>query len=161
MKQKITLRKATESDLDAINQVIIAAVMSWQLPDRVKRLSLSSYYYDVADLMHLTLWLAQDKKNKAVGVAGWEPADPTDLPKNRNGLLLHGLYVLPGMHGHGLGKRLLKLMEQQAAERRYDGVMVKAQADAINFFLHHGYEDLPVEDKVRHYSHRMWKNIKQ
>lgn len=154
------LRKAVATDLPTINPVIEAAVMSWQLPERVKRLSLSSYYYDTADLMHLTLWLAEDDEQRAVAVAGWEPADATDLPPNTVGLLLHGLYVLPKRHKQGLGQRMLKLTEQHAAEGGYDGVLVKAQADAIGFFQHNGYQDLPVEDNVRHYSHRMWKKIK-
>lgn len=158
---KYTLRQATEADLPLVNQVIEAAIMSWKLPERVKRLSLSSYRYDAADLMHLTLWLAESNEREVVGVAGWEPADPSDLPNNSAGLLLHGLYVLPALHGQGLGQRLLRLTERHAIEDDHNGVLVKAQPDAIGFFQHHGYQDLPVEDNIRHYSHRLWKNIKQ
>lgn len=154
------LSLATAADLPAINQVVEAAIMSWQLPERVKRLSLPSYRYDTADLMHLTLWVAESDAGKIAAVAGWEPADPLDLPAYTKGLLLHGIYVLPELQGQGLGQRLIKLTEHHAAEGNYDGVLVKAQADAIGFFQRQGYQDLPVEDNARHYSHRMWKNIK-
>ena len=159
-----TLRRGTAADLPAVNQVIEAAIMSWRLPERVKRLSLPSYRYDAADLMHLTLWLVTDNEgeseDKFVAVAGWEPADATDLPAEVKGLLLHSLYVLPELHGKGLGQRLLKLAEHHAATGSYDGVLVKAQVEAIGFFQRQGYQDLPVADDIRHYTYRMWKNIK-
>ena len=154
-----TFRPATPIDLPTVNHVIEAAVMNWQLPERVKRLSLSSYRYDAADLMHLTLWLAENDRGEAVAVAGWEPADTTDLPDGKLALLLHGLYVLPTLHGKGLGQRLLELTEHSAAKDGYDRVLVKAQTEAISFFRHHDYQELPIEDDVRHYSHRLWKNI--
>ena len=159
VKMEYVLRPATEADLPAINQVIETAVMSWQLPERVKRLSLPSYRYDATDLMHLTLWLAENDKGEAVAIAGWEAADATDLSDGLRGILLHGLYVLPDLHGHGLGQSLLALTERNAKESGYDGILVKAQTEAIGFFQRQGYGDLPVEDDARHYSHRMWKNI--
>ena len=57
MKQKlgIRLRPLAAADLDSTNAVIEAAMMTWSLPKRLKRLSLSSYRYDPTDLEHLTL----------------------------------------------------------------------------------------------------------
>ncbi|WP_245795405.1 hypothetical protein [Thioalkalivibrio denitrificans] len=40
MEPNTTLRAGDKSDLPAINAVIERAVMTWRLPDRVKRLSL-------------------------------------------------------------------------------------------------------------------------
>ncbi len=48
----VKVRAETKIVLDAINHVIEAAVMIWDLPERVKRLSLSSYYYTEQDLNH-------------------------------------------------------------------------------------------------------------
>ena len=161
MDAKIRLRLAVEPDLLAINTVIEAAVMSWQLPERVKRLSLPSYRYDAADLLSLVIWVAEDEAGSTVGLAGCEPADPADTPERCAGLLLHGLYVLPTCHGQGLGRRLLQYTEQYAVRQGYVGVLVKAQTAAVGFFSKQGYEPLPVEDSVRHYSHRLWKNTEK
>ena len=54
----INLRPALKTDLDAINRVIEAAVMTWKLPERVKRLSLPSYRYTLADFAHLEMVVA-------------------------------------------------------------------------------------------------------
>ncbi len=40
---KVPIRPANQADLETINGVIESAVMTWRLPDRVKRLSLPSY----------------------------------------------------------------------------------------------------------------------
>lgn len=37
--EHMTLRPATADDLEAVNRVIENAVMTWDLPDRVKRLA--------------------------------------------------------------------------------------------------------------------------
>ena len=54
----INIRPANTDDLDAINQVITRGVMTWNLPERVKRLSLPSYHYDKLDLQHFQILLA-------------------------------------------------------------------------------------------------------
>ena len=68
------LRPATPTDLDAINAVIERAVMTWNLPHRVKRLTLPSYRYNAHDLDHLHMVLAGDAGHAVLGVAAWEPA---------------------------------------------------------------------------------------
>ncbi|GAB6039601.1 hypothetical protein [Endothiovibrio diazotrophicus] len=42
MPGMVNLHRAGPADLEAINRVVEGAVMSWQLPERVKRLSLPS-----------------------------------------------------------------------------------------------------------------------
>lgn len=155
----LQLTLAGPDDLPALNQVIAAAIMGWQLPERVKRLSLPSYYYDLADLHHLQIWLATDSQGEIHGLAGWEEADAADLPARVRGVLLHGIYVHPTRQGQGIGQDLLAHIEQLAASKHYPGVLVKAQADAVGFFQQQGYRLLPVEDRVRHYSHRLWKAL--
>ena len=76
----VTLREASKADLVAINQVIDAAIMTWKLPERVKRLSLPSYHYKEHDLQHIKLIVAEDDKQNIIGVAAWEQADPNDAP---------------------------------------------------------------------------------
>jgi len=153
-----TLRPATVADLAAINQVISAAVMAWALPERVKRLALPSYHYHAHDLKHLDLHLTCVGPSIA-GVAAWEEADPRDCPAGQRGLLLHGLYIAPTWQRHGLGRRLLATATQAARDGGYAGLLVKAQPDAIGFFVEQGLEALPLLDPVRDYPHRYWRTI--
>jgi len=81
----VKLRPLTAVDLDGANAVIEAAIMTWQLPDRVKRLSLPSYRYDSNDLAHLTLVGAVDEADAIVGVVSWEAASASDTPNGVRG----------------------------------------------------------------------------
>lgn len=152
----IAIRPAAPADLPAINHVIEAAVMTWDLPDRVKRLSLPSYRYDELDFQHLTMTVAANADGRVVGVAAWEAAEARDCPPGKRGLLLHGLYVDPAAQRAGIGSALLDMAAEAARATGVDGVLVKAQADAVPFFSARGLTALPVEDPTRHYQHRYW-----
>lgn len=153
------LRPAMPADLPAINAVIERGVMAWQLPERVKRLSLASYLYHPHDLEHLHIVVAEDAANAIIGVAAWEPAKLRDVPAGQHGLLLHGIYVDPPQQHHGVGTRLLAAALDAARESGKDGLLVKAQADADGFFAAHGLQRLPVLDPARDYPHRFWKIV--
>ena len=157
----VTLREASKADLVAINQVIDAAIMTWKLPERVKRLSLPSYHYKEHDLQHIKLIVAEDDKQNIIGVAAWEQADPNDAPANYSPLLLHGIYVYPEKHHQGIGKQLLHAAEQAAIKQNYDGLLVKAQASAAGFFVAQGMRPLSIENENRDYAHRYWKLIEK
>ena len=116
-----TIRPAVEADLDSINRVIKAAVMTWELPERVKRLSLPSYYYTALDLEHLDIIVAEDDQQHIIGVAAWEPADARDTPAGSSALLLHGLYVDPPRQRQGIGRRLFEAAETAAGRHQYHG----------------------------------------
>ena len=149
------LRQAHADDLPAINGVVERAIATWQLPERVKRLSLPSYRYHAHDLVHLHLVVAEDADHALVGVATWEPANPHDLPAGQCGLLLHGLYVDPAHQRRGVGSQLLDAATEAARTQGLAGVLVKAQADARGFFEVRGLQRLPVEDPAQ-YPHRFW-----
>jgi GNAT superfamily N-acetyltransferase len=155
----LQLRPALVGELDALNAVIERAVSTWDLPDRVKRLSLPLYRYDAHDLDTLDVALIESAGRRIVAVATWEPAEVADTPDGSPGLLLHGLYVDPGLARQGLGTRLLQAAEEAARVRGVAGVLVKAQRDAEGFFLSRGFEPLPVRDPDRHYPHRLWKPL--
>jgi GNAT superfamily N-acetyltransferase len=152
----VTLRPANTADLPAINAVIEAAVMTWKLPERVKRLALPSYRYSTLDMAHLHIVLAETPDDGIVGVAAWEPAEAKDLPAGRRGMLLHGLYVSPARWHQGIGAKLLDGALSAALARGMDGLLVKAQADAVGFFTAQGMVHLAEEDRDRHYVHRYW-----
>ena len=153
------LRPAVLGDLDQINALVGRTVMTWSLPERVKRLALPIYHYDPQDMEHLCILVAEEGAAVLVGVAAWEPADPRDCPQGRRGLLLHGLYVDPDCQGLGLGSRLLAAAADAAREQGYDGLLVKAQADAVGFFRARGLEPLACEDPDRDYANRFWMDL--
>lgn len=155
---EITIRAANKDDLPALNRVIEAAVMTWDLPERVKRLSLPSYRYDELDLDHHSTVVAETEGNTVVGVAAWEAATARDCPPGKSGLLLHGLYVEPSCKGRGIGSALLQQALDAATQAGVDGLLVKAQADALGFFERQGMGLLPAEDEERQYANRLWRN---
>lgn len=155
----LVLRIGTAADLPAINSVVEAAVMTWDLPDRVKRLAIPSYRYGEHDLDYLELIVATNSDDRILGVAGFEPADPKDTPADHYALLLHGLYVVPAQHRQGIGRRLLQAVEDAACKRGFDGLLVKAQAGSDGFFIAQGMAELPVSDTERDYPHRFFKAI--
>lgn len=152
----VQVRPAGTDDLGALNGVIERAVMTWKMAERVKRLSLPSYRYHAHDLDHLHVVVAEDAAHAIVGVAAWEGTAARDVPDDGRGLLLHGLYVEPDRQHQGIGSRLLDAAVSAAREGGFDGLLVKAQADANEFFAAHGLQRLPVVDPVRDYPHRYW-----
>jgi predicted N-acetyltransferase YhbS len=155
----VTIRPADKTDLDAINRVIESAVMGWQLPERVKRLSLPSYRYDTLDFDHLEMVVAEDDEQQIIGIASWQQADSNDSPANQSALLLHGIYVEPASQHRGIGRQLFHSAEKAARKHGYQGLLVKAQQDASAFFIAQGMHRLQTEDPSRQYANRFWKDI--
>lgn len=152
----LRLRRAQPEDLEAVNALIGRAIQSWGLPERVQRIGLPLYLYHAGDLGFLEFTVAEDTCGSIIGVAAWEPADPKDTPRGRSALLLHGIYVEPRWHRRGIGSRLLAAAVQAAANNHHDGLLAKAQADAIPFFEAIGLERLPVSNPASDYPHRFW-----
>jgi GNAT superfamily N-acetyltransferase len=132
--------------------------MTWDLPERVKRLSLPSYRYTALDFEHLNMVVAEDATHNIMGVAAWEQADPKDPPKEKSALLLHGIYVDPFHCNKGIGRQLFLAAEQAVKEARFDGLLVKAQAGATGFFLAMGMQLLPLDNPKQQYANRFWKS---
>lgn len=153
----INIRPARESDLAAINRVIDAAVMTWDLPERVKRLSMPSYHYTAIDLAHYEILVALEAEN-IVGVVAWDKeAHPV---QQQRGLLLHGIYVQPDKQRQGIGRHLFMLAERAVLQNGMDGLLVKAQKDAEAFYHARGMHKLVVADHDREFANRYWKVIK-
>jgi len=154
---KIDISPVNETDLDTINRVIEAAIMTWALPQRVKRLSLQLYRYSRTDLVHLDMVVAKDHNRRIAGVAAWEEADPKDAPAGRRALLLHGIYVDPAQHRQGIGRRLFDVAEAAVCQHQCDGLLVKVQQDASAFFESMGMHRLTVDEPRHQYANRFWK----
>lgn len=158
-KGELYIRPADEIDLDALNRVIEVAVMTWALPERVKRLSLPVYRYTRQDLAHLGMVVADDQQGRVVGVAAWEEADPKDAPAGHSALLLHGIYVDPSRHRQGIGRQLFAAAEAAVSRYQCDGLLVKSQQDATEFFISLGMRRMDVDEPLRQYAHRLWKDL--
>lgn len=154
----IDIRLAGQADLEAINRVIEAAVMTWDLSDRVIRLSLPVYRYDCVDLDHLDIVLAEDRRQNVIGIAAWEQTDAKELPPGNRALSLHGIYVDPSCHQQGIGSKLFRIVEEAACKRGLDGLLVKAQQDANGFFISQGMQHLQAEEPLHQYANRFWKS---
>lgn len=154
----IDIRPAGKADLEAINRVIEAAVKTWHLPDRVKRLSLPAYRYDGVDLDHLDVVLAEDGGRKIIGIAAWEQADTKELSAGKRALSLHGIYIDPSHHRQGIGSKLFRVVEEAVCKNGYDGLLVKAQQGSNGFFISRGMQRLRADDSLHQYANRFWKN---
>lgn len=154
---RYAIRTAKAEDLSALNEVIEACVMNWNLPERVRRLTVDSFTYKHHDLEHLELVLAEALGGEIIGVAAWESLSKDQLPEDKNGLLLHGLFVAPEHQHRGIGSRLVQAVMNSVRAKGVDGLLVKAQADATGFFHTQGFVNLPVEDATRDYPNRMWR----
>lgn len=153
----ITLRTAKVADLEQLNRVIDAAIMTWDLPDRVKRLSRFSFHYTSVDLQHFEIIVAKSQ-DKIAGVVAWD-RQAQAVTGRQHGLLMHGLYVDPAMQHRGIGTRLFRCAERAVIEAHQDGLWVKAQKDAEAFYQACGMHKLPARDHGRGYAHRYWKSL--
>lgn len=158
MSDQEDIRDAREADITSVNEVIAAAIDTWTLPARVKRLALPVYRYTSEDLGHLTLRVLEQDAG-VIAVAAWEPADLRDLPHPGSGILLHGMYVHPAYHRRGLATKLLADGARTARAGRHDGILVRAQSGAEGFFTRRGFKRLPVRDEARDYAGRLWSPL--
>lgn len=154
----LSFRPARQWDHLLINHVIEQAVMSWDLPERVKQLSVSSYYYHEYDFEHFRIIVAEFSGD-IVGVVAWE-LQPVTIQDSKKALVLHGLFVNPLHHKKGIGSKLFQFAVKAASKEGYDGVLVRVQKDAEGFFEKMGMKKLDVVDDRRDYAHRFWKPLK-
>ncbi|APZ41759.1 GNAT family N-acetyltransferase [Acidihalobacter ferrooxydans] len=153
----VTLRPASARDLAAINAIVESCVMGWKLPNRVKRLALSSYLYRPHDFDYMDILVALTAQDAIIGVAALEPVDPNELPPTRTALLLQGLYIDPDHQRQGVGKHLVDAARATARANKLDGLLVKAQNDASGFFRRCGFTPLAVNSPEIDYANRWWR----
>jgi N-acetylglutamate synthase-like GNAT family acetyltransferase len=155
--QGITIRPANKDDLRSINQVIEKALMTWKLPDRVKRLVLPSYFYDEVDLEHFLIFVAAET-DSIIGVASLDTQSQR-VEGNYSALLLHGMFIDPARQRSGIGSQLLEHAEDLIREYKVDALIVKVQKDAEEFFKAKGLKKLAVNDPDREYENQYWKLV--
>ena len=120
-------RPARLSDLEGINKLIESAVMNWPMPTRLKRRAALVLQYDAVDLDHFSLFVC-GRGAEILGVAA------LDLHHSPGQGLLHGLFVLPIIQGHGIGKQLMQMAFDWAAENHLESVLIKAEGVSASYF---------------------------
>ena len=130
--------------------------MNWNLPERIKRLALPVYRYTPTDYEHLEIIVAERDDKGIVGVAACEIAEAAEVP-GKSALLLHGLYVRPDFQHEGIGSQLFETVEALVPEHGCDGLLVKAQTDAVGFFEVQGMQQLESIKPDSDYALRFWK----
>ena len=156
---QIALRRARASDLQSVNNLIAAAIDTWSLADRVKRISLPLYRYHEDDLRDMQLVVAHSSDDEIFGIAALEQAYATDLFGGLEASVLHGIYVAPNLHRNGVGSALLEKIENMARSNDTEVLLVKARPEAMSFFSSHGFGTLPTRDHLRDYPYQLYKRL--
>ena len=151
----VEVRGAVAPDLPKINKLIDMAVMNWPMPTRLKRLASPILRYDRVDLGFLKVFVATFN-GQVVGVAAWDVATFQVQPDGADGLF-HGLYVLPLIHGQGVGKKLMSTVFDDARCHQVNGLLIKAQRVSKNYFAHQGIQALSVVEGD--YPYKYWKAL--
>lgn len=159
LTEMISAHEANASDLHTVNRAIHESLVSWGLPERVRRLATPSLSYNETDLQHMTVILMTNAEGAGIAVAAWEEASSTEMPANARGVLLHGLYVIPHYQRRGLGTRLIELVAKRLTEQRMDGMSVRAWRDSIAFFLSRGFAPMDAECRPDIYPRRLWRAL--
>jgi N-acetylglutamate synthase-like GNAT family acetyltransferase len=91
--------------------------------------------YDLVDFDHFDLFVCERGKD----ILGVSAVDLSFAPTKG---LLHGLFVLPIIRGHGIGKQLMQLGFGWAADNQLESVLMKAEGVSVSYFQKLGFEPL-------------------
>jgi len=155
----LLVRTAGVDDLSTVNAIVDAAVDTWALPERVRRLSAPSLRYGRVDLTHMEILLAENETGQAVGAAALEHADEIDTPEARRALLLHGLYVRPARQRSGVGAHMVRQVMGIARARGVDGVSTRVWRESEAFFVALGFVPFGDAAAASRHPRRMWKPL--
>lgn len=148
----------SDDSITAINQVIESSIQAWQLSDRLYRLSINAYRYSPSDWIDHRFYGLMDQNNTLVGVLVFNE-DASELPDYHQCLQIHGLYVCQNRQGQGVGSQCID--EAVILTRKLDlnALFVKAHESAVGFFKHQGFNEIPVQDALRDYPHRLVRSV--
>jgi len=158
--ERISVHEATASDLHTVNGIITESIVSWGLPDRVRRLATPSLTYNESDLKHMSVIFLINADGSGIAMAAWEEASGLDVPENTKEFLIHGLYVVPACQQRGLGTRLIELVANRISHRKSGGMTVRAWRDSVAFFLSRGFAPIKPDSSTDTYPQRLWRSLR-
>lgn len=136
---------ARSEDLEKINRLIEAAIGTWPIGSRLRRLVATPLRYNWVDFQDFEMVLCY-KAAAEIGVAVWQPDAPLQMAESHQATLLHGLYVAPDAQGYGVGRGLLSEIAQRARARNQDTLYVRAERFATGFFRRVGGRQLQAQE---------------
>lgn len=146
------LFRCSAEDLPQVNAIVMAAVMAWPLPERVRRLSAPLLCYRDTDLADHVIELAGPREVPDAVIAWMH--DSRHAPPY---VLLHGIYVKPELQRSGSGRRLVEAVRQRAFGVGAAGVLIKAERVSVPFFERLGLLRLPPDTGPGGaYAYRFW-----
>ncbi len=153
---RIELREIGATELDMANHMVTAAIETWDMPPRLRRLVAGTHRYEAGDFQTMRLFLLQTQSEETAGVLAVEDYPGTEADCPDRVLLLHGLYIHPEHQHRGIGRAAVAATRRLALDNGFAGVLVKAHASANAFFAGLGLTHLPVRDEKSDYPHRYW-----
>lgn len=153
--QSFSVREAAVCDLPLVNWVITSAVNSWNLSDRLKRLSLSLLHYDAVDLQDYEI-LVYFRDEYPLAVGAWEFGPSYAGPDGMPSALFHGLYVRADFQGLGIGQQMQGTVADRARAQGFGGLFVKSQRVSTGYFVQQGFSRT---QGTGVYPYQFWKSI--
>lgn len=129
----VAIRPAHRSDLDAVNAVVEAAVLSWARARQLKPASLPDYGYSPADLDRCILLLVVGSQRHILGVAACGCAESREPACGGDALRLDGPYVHPDHHQSGIGPQIVAEACALARRQGRDGLLVAPRVQDQGF----------------------------
>lgn len=153
----LRVRPADQADLAVINNIVITAIDTWGLAQRVHRLAQRSLAYTRFDLEYMRMVLGENETGDEIATALWELE--ADVSNNFSSILLHGIYVLPGYQRCGVGVRMIEHVMNIAKKDGIDRIAVKAWRGSEEFFLKLGFNSPQDAGRKTLYPRRLWKAV--
>lgn len=132
-----TIREAAPSDRDGIWSVFLASVLELcgTHYDREEVLGWARSLEPESFTSSAGLTLVAEEKNRIVAFGKFDPAQGEVV----------ALYVAPGHTGHGIGRALLKMFEEDALKRGIGWMQMGSTLNAVGFFEKEGYKQARME----------------
>lgn len=154
---ELTISRAGSGDLSQIAGIIASAIDAWPASTRFKRAALPILAYDEQDLADHEILLVREL-NRPIAVGAWQTEAGIPDPDDRTSTLLHGLYIAGETQTQGLGRRLQETIARRAQEAGFNGLHVKAERFARDYFVRCGYRQLQSHEQpaASHAAYPYW-----
>jgi len=155
----VAIRPAHRSDLDAINAVVEAAVMSWASTNQVRPGTVPDCSYHAIDLDLSMLLLVIGSQRHILGVVACGSADPVDTePGHNNALRLDGPYIHPAHDHQGIHGQLLDEARALARRQGRNGLLIQPRVPALDLLKAISMNTPPASDEQPHSPH-YWQSL--
>ena len=151
-EQRFNIIKGNTGTLESANSVIRSAVASWDLPERLKRLSAPVLQYSEIDLKDYEYALCIYRR-RVIATAFWRIIHWQDR------IDLHGLFTAKPWQGIGAGGQLQKYIVENSGHPSLNHIYVKAHRCATSYFESTGYKKINPDEHASLYPHQYKKEI--